>query len=167
MSIPSTFSISWTFCIWQKCPKEINVGRDLIEIAVNSSVLHYNDGPVSVLSVLQKLNLPAGTFCLSGLTRRWKSRIKNINYKSNESAKKAEKDSEQLKKDLLIKKRSQKGEIRTCQGITSLLTSSPLLNRIFREHPFLDISLNFDWDILNVTYQIMLKLTKNIYRNIL
>ena len=69
--------------IWQRCPKEIYVGREILEIAVNSSVMHYNDGPVSFLSVFKKLNLPTGTFCISGLTKRTTSRIKKYAFKIN------------------------------------------------------------------------------------
>ena len=96
-------------CIWQRCPKEVYVGRDALEIAVNSSVLHYNDGPVSLLNVFKKLNLPAGKFCISGLTRRTTSRIKNINSKSTESAKKSRKRLRGIRKGLLDTEKESEG----------------------------------------------------------
>ena len=81
-----------------RCPNEIYVGRNVLEIAVDYSVLHYIDGPVSLLNVFKKLNLPAGNFHISGLTSHTTARIRNIDLKATEGVKKSGKNSEQSEK---------------------------------------------------------------------
>ncbi len=54
--------------IWRKCPKSVFVCRKVLEIAVCSAVVEFNDGYCGIASVLKKLGLKTGRctsdFCL-------------------------------------------------------------------------------------------------------
>ena len=48
--------------IWQKCPKNIFVGRTVLEMDVSSAVLNFNSGFRGILDVFKVLKLEPGQF---------------------------------------------------------------------------------------------------------
>ena len=48
--------------VWQKCPKNIFVGKTVLEMAVSSAVLNFNSGCCGILDVFKVLKLEPGQF---------------------------------------------------------------------------------------------------------
>ena len=48
--------------IWGRCPKQVYVGRKILELGVSSAVLSYNEGARGIFSVFQKLGISYGAF---------------------------------------------------------------------------------------------------------
>lgn len=46
--------------IWKKCPKDVFVGRNVLELGVSSAVIEFNGGSCGIIDVYQKLGLVAG-----------------------------------------------------------------------------------------------------------
>ena len=84
--------------IWQRCPKDVFVGRTALEIGVASAVLSFNDGHQSLVNVFEKLGMEAGTFmkryCFSTDT----SRVKKMNKQCSTGAQKRRKKLRAIKK---------------------------------------------------------------------
>ena len=47
--------------IWKRCPKDIFVGRETIEIGVESAVISYNGGATGLVDVFKNVNKDPGT----------------------------------------------------------------------------------------------------------
>ena len=77
--------------LWQKCPKEIFVGRETLQLATNSAVIAYNDGSLRLGDVYKKLDIPVGKYFMLGATQRDKKRIDSSDKKSSEIGKKRRK----------------------------------------------------------------------------
>jgi len=63
--------------IWLRCPKSGFVGRARLELAVNDSVIVYNDGEQKRLCIFQALGLNAGCHLQRGLYKLDEKRVKN------------------------------------------------------------------------------------------
>ena len=68
--------------IWNKIPKEVFVGRKVLEIGINSAIIEYNDGSAGIFDVLEYFGIRSrgllrekGT--LNRNTKRIKSSAKN------------------------------------------------------------------------------------------
>ena len=70
--------------IWSKCPKTIFVKRATLEMAVNSSVINYNDGAKGIENVLAQFNTKPGLYMSSGSQRQEKRKIKEMQLKASE-----------------------------------------------------------------------------------
>ncbi|GFO10610.1 forkhead box protein k1 [Plakobranchus ocellatus] len=77
--------------IWDRCSKEYFVERKTVEEAVYSAVAHFNDGPSSILKVLNKLGVSPGYYTGQKCTAKDVQRIKKSACRSTEVAKKQEK----------------------------------------------------------------------------
>ena len=75
---------SFNNVIWTKCPKNVYVGRKMLEIGVASAVLHFNDGGKGLLEVYKNLKLSTGYFVFEGLAKTDKLRVKMMNIKASE-----------------------------------------------------------------------------------
>ena len=75
--------------IWDRCSKEVFVGRQTVEEAVYSAIGQFNDGNASILSLFQYLGLQPGTFTTAHAVGADTMRLYGVKYKSSESAKKA------------------------------------------------------------------------------
>lgn len=61
--------------IWQRVPKEVFVGRDLLEFGMYDAITHFNTGAKTVLNLLKELGIPSGKYTEEGC-RLWdKDRI--------------------------------------------------------------------------------------------
>ena len=69
--------------IWKKCPKSVYVSRKVLEIAVSSAVVEFNDGVSGLLPLYRSLGLTISHFLLSGLRCHDRSRIAVMATKSS------------------------------------------------------------------------------------
>ena len=76
--------------IWQKCPKNLLVTRQVLEIAASSAVLQYNDGAGAIINVMKRLSVEPGMFFYQGAIGKNDKRIKVSAVKSSETGKKEE-----------------------------------------------------------------------------
>ena len=78
--------------IWKKCPKNVYVSRNIIEIGVDSAVLEFNNGTQGVRKVYENAGLHFGKFITAACKKKDKSRISIMTHKSSDSIKKKEKE---------------------------------------------------------------------------
>lgn len=97
--------------IWQRVPKEVYVGRETLELGLYDAVAHFNIGAVTVIRILQALNIPPGKYTEEGCKLLDQLRVDGAEYKSKASTKKRRKVIRGLKK----KKRGQKQTKRGCE----------------------------------------------------
>ena len=48
--------------IWQKCPKNLLVSRQVLETGASSAVLEYNDGAGAKINVMKRISVDPGMF---------------------------------------------------------------------------------------------------------
>ena len=56
---------SFNQLIWNRCPKNIFTSKKIVEIAVNSPIINYNDGLLSINHVFDSLGFPSGRYFFS------------------------------------------------------------------------------------------------------
>ena len=105
--------------IWNKLPKNVFVGRRVLEMGVNSALIEFNDGSQGIEKVLQAVGVKNGSvtrkkpFC--GMRQGWDIAGENHPIRG----KKEEKQSGKLKKGLLMMKGRQKMVAVMRLGLTS------------------------------------------------
>ena len=52
--------------LWLKCPKDIFVGRDTLEIASYSAIINYNEGFHKIKDIVGQLGIPVNKYFLHG-----------------------------------------------------------------------------------------------------
>lgn len=52
--------------IWQWVPKEVFVGRDVLELGLFDAVAHFNMGTQTVLQLYEALRIPSGKYTEEG-----------------------------------------------------------------------------------------------------
>ena len=88
--------------IWQRATKETHSSLPTVETATFLGVVHFNDGSVSLLSVLKQLGIVPGVHCVKPCRKLDTDRIHHFRRKSGEPAKKWRKQLRKWKKDTLI-----------------------------------------------------------------
>lgn len=73
--------------IWKKCPKTVYVSRKILEIAVNSAVIEFNDGNIGIKPVFEQLGLNVGPFVELNCSNMDKIRIRSMTNKSSVTGK--------------------------------------------------------------------------------
>ena len=96
--------------IWQKCPKNIFVQRDVLEMAVNSAIISFNEGPLGIQDVLKRLNICPGACFEQTSVKCTKARVKDIQRKSSEKEKNRRKKLRSIRKGFLDKEQEVEGE---------------------------------------------------------
>ena len=102
--------------IWKKAPKTIFVNRRVLEIAVCSAVIEFNDGYCGIVAVLNALGLVNGSFTNKFVLEADKQRVQSMRVKSSEKAKCRRKKLRSIRKGSLIKKKSMRSQKVTWQG---------------------------------------------------
>ena len=74
--------------IWKRCPKDVFVGKTILEIGVASAVLSFNEGENGLLKVFNELNINPGYYSCIAIHRSDVKRISNMNEKCSEKSKK-------------------------------------------------------------------------------
>ena len=90
--------------VWQLIPKEVFVGRELLEMGLYDAISHFNIGTRAVLLLLEALNINPGKYTEDGCKSLDQDRILGAEYKETEVRKRRRKVLRGQKK----KKRRQK-----------------------------------------------------------
>ena len=78
---------SFHHIIWNHCPKEVFVGRQRLEIAVNTATVLFNDGECASADILRELSIQPGVHCMSMMRKRDVSRIASAEHAEKDSVK--------------------------------------------------------------------------------
>jgi hypothetical protein len=82
---------SFNGMVWQRVPKEVYVGRDLIEFGLYDAVAHFNEGSRTVLKLYDSLKIPPGKYTEVGCRVLDDERIYGAEYKEMDKSKKRRK----------------------------------------------------------------------------
>ena len=82
---------SFNGLIWQRIPKEVFVGKDLLELGLFDAVAHFNMGSQSVLQLYEALGIKTGAFTMNGCEEMNKDRLCVAGYHERETSKKRRK----------------------------------------------------------------------------
>ena len=96
--------------IWKRCPKDVFVGRKVLELGVYSAVLHYNDGAIGVEKVLNCFGIKNGKITSSKSEKKDIDRIKLMSKKSAIAGKKRRKHLRTVKKGYMDKEKESEKE---------------------------------------------------------
>lgn len=77
--------------LWNKCPKEVFVGKTILELATNSAVIHFNEGFLRLKDVFKFLKLPVNKYMIDGAKRKDAKRVQNATKVSSETGKRQRK----------------------------------------------------------------------------
>ena len=95
--------------IWKKCPKNVYVSRNIIEIGVASAVLEFNNGTQGIKKVYENAGLHFGKFITAACKKKDKSRISIMTHKSSDSVKKRRKKLRAIRKGFCDKEKEEEG----------------------------------------------------------
>ena len=73
--------------ICTKCPKNIYVQRNVLEMGVSFAVNNFNDGNCGILNVFKNEGIDTGYFTKQFCLRKDECRIQRMNKKANEQSK--------------------------------------------------------------------------------
>lgn len=73
--------------IWDRVPKEVFVGADIVELGVNDAVSHFNIGSQAALDTLTNSGIEPGEFCLEEMKGIDKLRLGKAVYKGRDTYK--------------------------------------------------------------------------------
>ena len=91
--------------IWNKCPKNVYVGRPVLEMGVHAAVLEFNEGSYGINAVFNRFGILIG-FCTQNLSeRRDAVRVGKSTRKSIDGGKKRRKRLRAVKKGLIDKEK--------------------------------------------------------------
>jgi hypothetical protein len=88
--------------IWDRLPKGVFVGPDVLQLGVYDAVAHFNVGCQAAVNVLTSMGMEPGVLCLEEMNGADKLRVKTGNYKAEVKNKK--------KRKILRARRKQKGD---------------------------------------------------------
>ena len=89
--------------IWNKCPKNIFVGRKTLEIGVFSAILQFNDRIFGVAEVLKYFGIHGGVSFTSLSLRLNQISVRHLDIKSSEKGLKRRKVIRTVKKGIVDK----------------------------------------------------------------
>ena len=72
--------------VWKCAPKDVFVGKNVLDIAVASAVVAFNDGAGGIINIMDKIDLHTGHFSIAASRSADLIRIVAGNYKSSEKA---------------------------------------------------------------------------------
>ena len=91
--------------IWKKSPKTVFVSKKVLEIAVCSAVIEFNDGCCGIVKVLNDLGLSNGYFTNKFVLEADKQRVQSMRKKSSEKGKIRRKKLRSMRKGFLDKEK--------------------------------------------------------------
>ena len=77
--------------IWQRVPKEVYVGRDILELGMYDAIAHFNMGSKTVLKLFELLDIAPGKYTEEGCKLSDKDRVRGAEYKERDASKKRRK----------------------------------------------------------------------------
>ena len=84
--------------IWNKCPKNIFVESIVLETAVSAAIISFNDGFCGLVSVLLKMGVIPGKYCLNFFKSSGDKRKTEMDLKTTDKVKKQRKRIRAIKK---------------------------------------------------------------------
>lgn len=84
--------------VWNKCPKSVFVSRNVLELAVYSAVINFNEGFSGIKRVFDKLGVQCGQFFEIGGVKKDIARASNTLLKSSEKGKRQRKKLRAIRK---------------------------------------------------------------------
>ena len=97
--------------IWKRCPKDVYVGQQTLELGISSAVISFNEGMNSILKVMQHYGMSEGYFTNRYCNNKDAKRIKELNRKSMDYAKKARKRKRAERKGYCDKDKEIEGDV--------------------------------------------------------
>ena len=94
--------------VWQRVPKEVYVGREILEMGLYDAVAHFNIGCSVVLKLFDALGIPPGRFTETGCKQEDQARVHLSQRKSLDNTKKRRKVLRGLKREKMTKERRQR-----------------------------------------------------------
>ena len=91
--------------VWTRCPKTIYVSRSVMELGVNSAVLHYNEEACGISNVFSYFKIDNGYYMEKGSIKRNKVSVRKMDIKSSEGGKKKRRKIRAVKKGLIVKEK--------------------------------------------------------------
>ena len=70
--------------IWNRIPKNILVGFDVLQFGVYDAVAHFNIGAEAAVEIFKEVNLDPGEYFLTGMRKINKERIAKADFKGTE-----------------------------------------------------------------------------------
>ena len=92
-----------------KCPKNVYVEKDVLELSVNSAVLDFNEGPSGIHSILNHFNIDSGIFTKISSAEKLKARVRGIIKKESEEVKRRRKQLRSMRKGYLDREKEEQG----------------------------------------------------------
>jgi hypothetical protein len=84
--------------IWKRCPKDVYVGIDVLNLGCSSAIINFNDGLNGINGVFEKLYLKPGHYSSSFFASSDLKRVKNMEKKCNEKEKSRRKQLRSIRK---------------------------------------------------------------------
>ena len=73
--------------IWKRCPKDVYVGRTVLEIGAASAVISFNEGFQGMLKVFKELGINPGEYCITFCEKEDSNRIQLMEKKATPACK--------------------------------------------------------------------------------
>ena len=73
--------------IWKKCPKDVYVGRTVLEIGTASAVINFNERFQGMLKVFKELGIKTGEYCVNFCEKKDSNRIQLMERKATPACK--------------------------------------------------------------------------------
>jgi hypothetical protein len=93
--------------IWSRCPKNVYVKTDVLEMGVNSAVLSFNEGSSGIYRVFKHLNLDLGKNTITSSVKKDQKRLQNMVKKGQPQKKRRRKDLRGIRKGWIDKDQDQ------------------------------------------------------------
>ena len=97
--------------IWKRCPRDVYVGRTVLEIGTVSAVINFNEGFQGMLKVLKKLGVTPGEYCVNSCEKKDSNRIRLMERKATPASK-------QQRKQLRAKRKGYADTNEEQEGVT-------------------------------------------------
>ena len=97
--------------IWRRLPKDVYVGRYVLEMGVCSAILHFNSGATKKVDIMKQLGVCAGHFTKEFCLVKNNNRIKNMKRKMSAKGIADRKSKRALRKGFQDKNEEKEGEV--------------------------------------------------------
>ena len=77
--------------VWQRTPKEVYVGREILDMGLYDAVANFNMGASAVLKLFDALGIPPGKFTEAGCQQLDQTRVHQAQRKSQRDTKRRRK----------------------------------------------------------------------------
>ena len=95
--------------LWQKCPKQVFVGRDTIKLSLYSAVINFNIGFSGIMQALRTLGLSISKYANHGCIKKDQLRIAHSKRKRSKEGKRGRKKLRALNKGFVDKEMEEEG----------------------------------------------------------